>query len=286
MSVRYFKSSAIALLCISLLASCLNTNQSETISNASTAPLQGKLVVTGSSTIAPLALEIAKRFEVAHPQVRIDVQTGGSSRGISDARNGLADIGMVSRALMAQESDLEDFAIARDGVAIIAHGENPVLALSRDQVRAIYTGQVKQWSDVGGSAKPITVVNKAEGRSTLEVFLEHFALSNTQIKPHVIIGDNEQGIKTVAGNPNAIAYVSIGAAEANIAIGVPIKMITLEGVAPSTENVANGTYPIARILNLVTKHQTGPLSTAFLSFAQSADVNDLIAQQNFVALTP
>lgn len=286
MSIRCFNLSAIFLLCVSSLTSCLNTDQSETFSNASTAQLQGKLVVTGSSTIAPLALEIAKRFEVAHPQVRVDVQTGGSSRGISDARSGLADIGMVSRALMAQESDLENYAIARDGVAIITHAKNPVQALNQDQVRAIYTGQTTRWSDVGGNATPITVVNKAEGRSTLEVFLEHFALSNTQIKPHVIIGDNEQGIKTVAGNPDAIAYVSIGAAEANIAQGVAIKMITLEGVAPSTANVANGTYPIARILNLVTKQQTGPLSTAFLSFAQSEDVIDLIAQQNFVALTP
>src|SRR5262249_48034346 len=94
----------------------------------------GKIVLTGSSTVAPLAAEIGKRFEALHPGVRVDVQTGGSSRGIADARQGLADIGMVSRALKPEENDLHAFAIARDGVCIIVHRENPVRTLTDQQV--------------------------------------------------------------------------------------------------------------------------------------------------------
>src|SRR5262245_3820261 len=93
----------------------------------------GKLVLTGSSTIAPLAAEIGKRFEAAHPGVRIDVQTGGSSRGIADARQGLADIGMASRALKKDESDLLAFTIALDGVCLIVHQDNPVEKLADQQ---------------------------------------------------------------------------------------------------------------------------------------------------------
>ncbi|MBN8910485.1 MAG: substrate-binding domain-containing protein, partial [Rhizobiales bacterium] len=85
-----------------------------------------KIVLTGSSTIAPLMSEIGKRFEERNPDVRVDVQTGGSSRGITDARSGLADIGMVSRALKSGESDLKNFTVARDGVGIILNGANPV----------------------------------------------------------------------------------------------------------------------------------------------------------------
>ncbi|HYI01465.1 substrate-binding domain-containing protein, partial [Hyalangium sp.] len=89
-----------------------------------------KLTLTGSSTIAPLMSEVAKRFEAQNPGIRVDVQTGGSSRGASDARQGLADIGMVSRDLKADEADLEAHAIALDGVAIIVHGTNPITSLT------------------------------------------------------------------------------------------------------------------------------------------------------------
>ena len=84
-----------------------------------------KLVLTGASTIAPLAAEIARRFESQHPGTRIDVQTGGSSRGINDTRNGTAEIGMVSRALKPAEQDLQAHTIALDGVGLILHASNP-----------------------------------------------------------------------------------------------------------------------------------------------------------------
>jgi phosphate transport system substrate-binding protein len=92
--------------------------------------LTGKLVITGASTLAPLIAEIGKRFENLYPAVRIDVQSGGSSRGVADARQGLADIGMVSRAMKDDERDLSAFPVARDGVCPILHRENPVQALT------------------------------------------------------------------------------------------------------------------------------------------------------------
>jgi len=171
-----------------------------------------RLVLTGSSTVAPLALEIGKRFEQQNPGTRIDVQTGGSSRGINDVRTGLANIGMVSRALKVSETDLTAHTIALDGIGIILHRSNPIEALSDGQIKAIYTGQIRNWHEVGGQDRPITVVNKAEGRSTLELFLQYFTLKSSQIKARVVIGDNQQGIKTVSGNFGAIGYVSIGTA--------------------------------------------------------------------------
>jgi len=241
-----------------------------------------KLVLTGSSTVAPLAAEIGKRFESLHPGTRIDVQTGGSSRGISDARSGLADIGMASRALKADEADLIAQTIALDGISIIVNAHNPVLALDKRQIIDIYTGKIVNWQAVGGNDAPITVVNKAEGRSTLELFLHHFGLNNTDVKPQVVIGDNQQGIKTVAGNPDAIGYVSIGAAEYDAEHGVAIKLLPLEGIAASVDNVRNGTFPLSRPLNLVTNHEPTGLAKAFIEFARSGQVDDLIEAQYFV----
>src|SRR5262249_189975 len=174
--------------------------------------------------------EMDKGVEAQHTGVRVDVQTGGSSRGVADARQGLNDIGMVSRALNDDERDLQAFSIANDGVTIILHKTNPVQALTSQQIVDIYTGKVTNWKEVGGKDTPSTVVNKAEGRSTLELFLHYFKLKNSAIKASVVIGDNEQGIKTVAGNPNAIGYVSIGTAEYDLARGEPIKLLDIGGV--------------------------------------------------------
>ena len=250
----------------------------------SKSPQTDKLVITGSSTIAPLMAEIGKRFEQTHPGVRVDVQTGGSSRGIADARQGVADIGMASRALKEDENDLYAFAIAQDGICIILHQENPIANLSDEQVVAIYTGKINNWKDAGGNDAPITVVNKAEGRSTLELFLHYFKLKNTDIKADVIIGDNQQGIKTVAGNPDAIGYVSIGSAEYDATHGVPIKLLPIGGVAASIENVKNGAFPLSRPLNLVTKTAPEGLAKQLIEFAQSESVHDIIREQYFVPI--
>jgi phosphate transport system substrate-binding protein len=246
--------------------------------------LTGKLVITGASTLAPLIAEIGKRFESLYPTVRIDVQSGGSSRGVADARQGLADIGMVSRAMKEDERDLSAFPVARDGVCPILHQENPVQALADEQIVAIYTGTITNWKTVGGTDAPITVVNKAEGRSTLEVFLHYFKLKNVDVKAQVVIGDNEQGVKTVAGNRNAIGYVSIGTAEYDATHGVPIKLLPIGGVAASTESVRKGSFPLSRPLHLVTRTSPSGLAKAFIEYAQSRAVHDLIKQQYFVPL--
>lgn len=256
-----------------------------TQSSTTSEQLQGKLVLTGSSTVAPLATEIGKKFETEHPDVRVDVQTGGSSRGIADARNGVANIGMVSRSLKEEEKDLQSFEIARDGIGVILHKDNPVKSLSDQQIVEIYTGKIDNWQQVGGKNAPITVVNKAEGRSTLELFLDYFKLENSQVKASVVIGDNQQGIKTVAGNPNAIGYVSIGTAEFSVNNDVPIKLLPLDKIAASTENIENQTYPLSRPLNLVTKTQPQGLDKEFIQFAQSPQVHDIVKEQDFVPIT-
>ena len=244
----------------------------------------GKLVITGASTLAPLIAEIGKRFENLYPTVRIDVQSGGSSRGIADARQGLSDIGMVSRAMKEDERDLSAFPVALDGVCPILHQENPVKALTDEQVVAIYTGKITNWKAVGGTDAPITVVNKAEGRSTLEVFLHYFKLKNVDVKAQVVIGDNEQGVKTVAGNRNAIGYVSIGTAEYDATHGVPIQLLPIGDVAASTENVQNGVFPLSRPLHVVTRTPPVGLAKTFIEYVQSKAVHDLIRQQYFVPL--
>jgi phosphate transport system substrate-binding protein len=244
---------------------------------------QQKITISGASTIAPLMLEIAKRYESEHPDVRIDVQTGGSGRGISDTRQGLADIGMVSRALKPDESDLKSFTIALDGICMVIHKSNPIEALTDEQIVDIYKGKITNWSMVGGADAPITVINKADGRSTLELFLKHFGLDAKEVKAQVVIGDNEQGIKTLVGNPNAIAYVSIGTAEYNAKQSTPIKLLPSRGVPATIAAVREGSYSLRRPLNLTTREDPKGIVKDLIEFSRSAKVHDLVQGQYFVA---
>ncbi len=237
------------------------------------------LTVTGSSTIAPLMAELAERYET-ETGVQVDVQSGGSGRGIGDVRQGLADLGMVSRALKPDERDLEAHLIGRDGIALIVNSENPVQSLSEDQVRAIYTGEMLRWQD--GAGKAITVVHKAEGRSTQELFLAYFQLKNDQVQPDRVIGENQQGIKAVAGDPYAIGYVSIGTAIYEAENGTPIRLLPLHGKPASLTALEQGDYPLARELNLVTRGEVSQPVADFLAFVTRKDMADVYHDYYFL----
>jgi phosphate transport system substrate-binding protein len=276
MSNRNFVSSLSLIVGLGLSLSGCSANTQETST---------KLTLTGSSTVAPLASEIAKRFESEHPGVRIDVQTGGSSRGIADASQGIVDIGLVSRALDEDESqELQSFTIANDGIGMIIGQDNSIDSLSDEEIIKIYQDKINNWQEVKGKNAPITVVSKAEGRSTLELFLKYFDLENSQVKADIIIGDNQQEIKTIAGNPNAIGYVSIGSAEYEIDRGTPIKLLPMEGIAANTATVRDGSFPLSRPLNLVTKDTPTGLAQEFIEYAQSPKVVDIVKAQNFVPI--
>jgi len=241
-----------------------------------------RLIITGSSTVAPLISDIAKQYEQQKPHVRVDIQTGGSSRGISDTLSGLADIGMASRALSQDEGNLTATRIAIDGIAVIVHRENRVSELSDNEIRRIYTGEIRKWRDVGGSDAEIVVVNKAAGRATRDVFLDHFNIKPMDVRADVIIGDNEHGVKTVAGNVNAVGYLSIGTAEYDARHGIAIKLLPASQIPASTSSVRAGTYPMARPLNLVTTGLPGGLTADFIRFARSPDVTEIYDRHYFV----
>ena len=243
----------------------------------------GRLTLTGSSTIAPLMSEIAQRFEAAHPGVRVDVQTGGSSRGIADAGSGLADIGMASRELSDTEQDGRvGHVFARDGVAFIVNAANPVEDLDDAALRGIFTGAITNWQELGGSDAKITVINRAAGRSELSLMTRYLDVDTTEIRAHAIGGENQQCVKQVVGDPHAITYLSVGTSEFESAQGTPIKLLRLRGVEASSSTVASGDFPLARPLILITGSQPSPLAQELIAFAMSAGVADLVREHSFV----
>ena len=244
-----------------------------------------KISIAGSSTVAPLLSEIARLYEREHPDVRIEIQTGGSSRGITDTRESRIHIGMVSRSPYSNETDIKWYPIAKDGIGIITHAKNTLKSINKSQLTDIYLGTIKSWKQLSGQSDgEIIVVHKAEGRSTQEVFLNFLGKDNKLIKPSIIIGDNQQGIKTVAGNEFAIGYVSIGAAEVAISEGIPIKILMVNGKEASTIAIQEDRYDIARTLHIVSKSSISPHISEFINFATSVQTQDLIKRQYFVPM--
>lgn len=242
------------------------------------------LTLTGSSTIAPIALELGKAFEKENPNISVEVQTGGSSRGVSDARKGLADIGMVSRALKTSETDLQAHTFALDGIGVIVHKSNKVERLSHSQIIDIYKKKTHNWKDLGGNDSNIVVVNKAEGRSTLELFLKYLQIKNSEIKADVVIGDNEHAIKSVLASPTAIAYVSIGTAQHYIEENADLKLIQLDGKESSLGEIKKGNYPIIRKLNFVTKGELNPIKSKFLKFISTQKGTEIVKSLRFIPM--
>jgi phosphate transport system substrate-binding protein len=232
--------------------------------------------------MAPLMKEIGKRFQASHTGVIVIVEAGGSGRGISDVRTGKVDIGMVSRALTDKEKDLYGFPVARDGVCVIIHMNNPVKALSDSQVTGIFTGRIANWKKVGGRDAPIVVLNPAERYSSSELFTHYFGLKYSEIKAHQTVGDNPTRIRAIEENPRSICYVSIGEAERKARAGAPVKLLPVGGVAATSRNVATGNFPISRPLTLVTKNLPAGLVKEFIEFSLSSQVFDLIPAFDFV----
>ncbi|MDH5525701.1 MAG: phosphate ABC transporter substrate-binding protein [Nitrospirota bacterium] len=275
---------ALALACGLWAAACSQAPVAEEhASGGAGAPAHdGKLVLTGSGAVAPLAAEIAHRFEKVYPGVRVEVRTDGGGNGLHALRAGVAHIGMVARPLYDSEKDLTGFALARDAVGLIVHAANRVLPLSDEEVIAIYTGAVTDWSQLGGISGPITVVHAAAGRPAHELFLNYYGLKDGDIRAQVVTRDNAQGVRAVAGDPLAIGYVSVGAAEQQMDAGMPIRLLRVGGVQASTAAVREGRFPLSRQLALVTTGPPQGLAKEFIAFATSERVRDLLEARSLV----
>lgn len=241
-----------------------------------------RLLLSGSTTMAPLMTEVVKRFQTLHPGIQFEVQMGGSGRGIRDAREGKADIGMVSRTLADAEHDLYGIPIARDGVAVIVHKDNPVNSLSDRQLIDIYSGRIAKWRQVGGRDAPMHVLAGPPEGGSSELFSHYLQLPYDQFKTRQRVAANADRIAAVAADPDAVIYVSVGEAERNARAGIPIKLLAVGGVAATSRNVRSSNYPISRPLTLVTRGTPTGTVRAFIEFCVSSQITDLILAFDFV----
>ncbi|MDR0315942.1 MAG: phosphate ABC transporter substrate-binding protein [Treponema sp.] len=224
--------------------------------------------VGGSTSVTPLMELFAEEYSKAKSHIKVNINGTGSGDGINNAGK-LYQIGMSSRELTAVEqgSGIKETIIAIDGIAVIMSSDSPITNLTIEQIRDIYTGAVTDWSQVSGGAKSgrIAVVSRESGSGTRGAFEE---LVGFQGK--LVAGATEStstgAIKAgIAQNPNAIGYISLGSVDNTI------KAISVGGVVPSTANVVNGSYKIARPFIVLTGSNLHPESKAFIDWMLSPE---------------
>lgn len=229
--------------------------------------------VGGSTSVTPLMELLAKDYEKAKPNIKVNINGTGSGDGIKNA-GVLYQIGMSSRELTPAEqgTGLKEITIAIDGIAVIVNSANPVSNLTVEEIRNIYTGAITDWSQVSGGARQgrIAVVSREEGSGTRGAFEE---LVGFQGK--LLAGANEStstgAIKAgIAQNPDAIGYISLGSVDNTI------KAVSVGGVAASNANVVNGSYKIARPFIVLTGNNTHAESTAFVNWMLSSAGQDIV----------
>ncbi len=283
--LRFLVAPVLALLVLAALFTGCVGNGGETTPTPTTAPAPQSISVTGSTTVLPIAQKAAESYMDTHAHADIQVSGGGSGAGVQAVGEGTADIGMASRDLKAAEKekypDLVQHVVARDGIAVIVNPAVAVNALTIEQIKAIYTGETKNWKDLGGSDMTIVVIGRDSSSGTREFFTEKVMEKTEYVRTQLEKNSNGAVQQTVAQTPGAIGYVGLGYLDATV------KAVKIgaggNAVEPSIETVTSGDYPIARTLNMFTKGEASGLSKDYLDYILSPAGQKIVEEEGFVS---
>ena len=254
--------------------SASSTAASTASSAASTASgsLSGNVATGGSTSMKNVIAALTEGFAEVEPGVTVSYDPTGSGAGITGATDKTLDIGLSSRALKDDEkNDVDGTVIALDGIAIIVNKASKVEDLTVDQLKQMFTGEITNWSEVGGDDGEIVLIGREAGSGTRDGF-ESIVDVKDSCKYAQELTATGAVISAVEANPLAIGYASLSA------VGETVKMVTVGGVSCSEETVKDGSYEVQRPFVFVTNKSVtlSEQAQAFFDFATSADAADLI----------
>lgn len=246
-----------------------------------TAELSGSVATDGSTSMESVIGVLGEQFMADNAGVTVTYNPTGSGAGIEAVANGSCDIGLASRALKDEEKagGLTETVVALDGIAVIVNGENTVTDLSLEQIAQIYTGEITDWSALGGTAGAIANIGRESGSGTRDGFESITGTEDACVLAQELSSTGAV-IEAVRTTPGAIGYASLSAVEGQEGITV----LTVGGVAPSEATVLDGSYAIQRPFVFVTKtdSELSEAAQAFFDFATSTAASDLIANAGAV----
>ena len=273
-----------AVMALSLLTACGSKNDNSADPNTdgsnTETTLSGTVSTDGSTSMEKVINSLGESFMAMNKDVKFTYNPTGSGSGIQAVSEGRCDIGLSSRALKDDEkaSGLVETVVALDGIAIVVNPENPVSDLDVDTIAKIYTGEITNWSEVGGNDAAIVLIGREAGSGTRDGF-ESITDTKDACQYRQELTSTGDVINTVSQNPDAIGYASLSA------VGDSVKALTVGGVEATEATVKDGSYVVQRPFVLVTKEGTklSPAAQAFFDYALSADAASIIAAAGAVA---
>ena len=261
-----------------VLAACGSSDGGTTVQAQGVPASNNNIVVAGSTTVAPIAQSLADAFMATYSQYNVEVQSMGTGAGMTAAIEGVADIGLASRNLNADELTAlgyETFAI--DGLAVIVHYSNPITNLSFDDIRGIFLGDITNWAEVGGDSGEIIVVSRESGSGARGAFESMADVVDDVF--YSLIGTGSNGVLTsVEQNSNAIGYVTYGLiADRNVS------SVAVDGTVFSGEAAANGSYPFAIGFHMAFQLAgVNDATQSFLNWVMSPAGQAVVAAEEYV----
>ncbi|MDU1411649.1 MAG: phosphate ABC transporter substrate-binding protein [Clostridium sp.] len=244
-SMKLLIAAVVATMSIGVLTGC-GSKENNGSDNASK---NVTISISGSTSMGKLMEKEAESYKGKNQNVSIEIQQIGSSAGIKNVISGVSEIGMASRELKDEEkSQVKETTIAYDGIALITNPKNGVENLTMEDIKNIYTGQVTNWKELGGKDSPIVVVSREDGSGTRDAFGEIVGFKAEELIKEATISDGNGAVKTtVAGNENAIGYISFEH------IDETVKALKVEGVEATPDKVLDKSYKLSRPFLVVSK---------------------------------
>lgn len=237
----------------------------------------GSITIAGSTSVQPFAEMLAEEYARRYPdRPPVNVQGGGSSAGARAALSGTAHIGMMSREPAESEKELVPTVIAVDALALIIHRDNKVVDLTKDQIKDIFSGRITDWGELGGTPGAIHVISREEGSGTRDAF-DGLIMEGDDVLARAIVQDSNGAVReTVARDPRAIGYVSLGLVDDRV------RAVTVDGARASVTSVQRGEYTLVRPFLFVVKGDYTPEAKEFLDFVLSEEGQRILAEEGLV----
>lgn len=246
-----------------------------------------RIIITGSTTVQPIAEKTSKSYQIIHPEVKIEVTGGGSGNGIKAIIDGTTDIGNASRFIRKKELRYAHgkgvypvpFQIGYDCIVPIVHPDNKIENLNIVQLRKIYAGSIHNWSSIGGGDAPIKVVSRDTSSGTYEVWGKKVMGEQTVLPGAKLEHSNGDVVNAIASDRNAIGYIGLGYLKSNV------KPVRVNDIAGSQSTTLDGTYPLTRSLFMFTRGWPTREALKFINFVLNPDSGQkIVARCGFVAL--
>lgn len=231
--------------------------------------------IVGSTSIQPVCEDLVEEYRKNHSKSEITVQGGGSNMAIKCVNAGIADIGMCSKQLN-NDYNFTEYELGREGIVVAVHPSNNISDLTIDEIKGIFDGNITNWNQLGGENKPINVFVREEGSGTLDAF-KTTIMNKTPILKEAIVLNSQGSIKqAIEQDISSIGIVSFTYLDENI------KALSIRGIYPSNESIADGSYPLQRPFLLLINDDSSNETQNFIKWINSSQANEILDENRII----